>query len=125
MTTPEESGVSPKTQPGVIALRLEAIQQELHELRHQAKEHSYFAQLAISNAGQELARAVYELVGNEPAIKARFTPILLAGAWLVMDAQGVPIVSRNGEPLTRESAHAIAEERNRAIEELAEAAGRG
>ena len=123
--TPEESGVSPKTQPGVIASRLEEIRQELYELRHQAQQHSFFAQMHISNAGQELARAVHELVGSEPVVRARFTPLLLAGAWLVMDAQGTPIVSRDGQPLTRESAHAMAEERNRAIDELAEAHGRG
>lgn len=124
-TTPEDSGVSPKTQPGVIALRLEEMQQELYELRHQAAQHGYFASLHISNAGQELARAVHEIVGSDPVVRARFTPLLLAGVWLVMDAQGTPIVSRDGQPLTREMAHTIAEERNRAIEELAEAHGRG
>ena len=122
-TTPEDSGVSPKTQPGVIALRLEEMQQELYELRHQAN--GYFAKLHISNAGQELARAVHELVGEKSPIAARFQPCFVGRTWVVLDAQGSPIVSRDGEPLTRESAHAIAEERNRAIEELTEAAGRG
>lgn len=123
-TTPEDSGVSPKTQPGIIAARLEEIRQELYELRHQAKELSFFASAAIGDANHALANAIHELVGSEPVIKTRFLANLSCGTWFVLDAKGHPIASEDGKALTRETAHALAERLNSAIE-LREAAGRG